>query len=311
MKKVFALLTALVLVLSLAACGDGTQSETQSPNSSSDTDTPAAESGSLIVYTSLPESVSGTISNCTAFQEYFADYTTANEGDVLDAYKNTEGGMTRFDVISSVLIVNTDLIGDIEINGYADLLNPELKGHIAMADPTKASSAFEHLVNMLEDMGDGSADNGWDYVEQFCQQLDGKLLSGSSAVYKGVADGEYVVGLTSEGSAANVIAAGADKVKIVYMEEGVIFRGDGAYIIKGCPNEANAQKFLDFCTSYETQLMCQNELCMRSVREDVTGSPILADLSEINVRTDDLQTVIDSKEAWLEQFTNLYIDLQG
>ncbi len=354
MKKLFALLTALALVLSLAACSGNTQTETQSSDSTGSTETPAAESGSLIVYTSMPESVtdaltaafeeetgitvelitagggellsriaseaenpqgdvmlSGTISNCTDFQEYFADYTTANEGDVLDDYKNTEGGMTRFDVISSVLIVNTDLIGDIEINGYADLLNPELKGHIAMADPTKASSAFEHLVNMLEDMGDGSADDGWDYVEQFCEQLDGKLLSGSSAVYKGVADGEYIVGLTSEGSAANVIAAGADNVKIVYMEEGVIFRGDGVYIIKGCPNEANAQTFLDFCTSYETQLMCQNELCMRSVRKDVTGSPILADLSEINVRTDDLQTVIDSKEAWLEQFSELYIDLQG
>lgn len=350
MKKLLSLLAALALALSLTACG-GTSGAADASEASSSGD---SGSDSLIVYTSLPESVvdplmaafkeetgitvdvitagggellarivnesenpqgdvmlSGTISNCTDFQDYFADYITANEDDVLDDYKNTEGGMTRFDVIASVLIVNKDLIGDTEINGYADLLNPELKGHIAMADPSKSSSAFEHLVNMLEDMGDGSAEDGWDYVEQFCAQLDGKLLDSSSAVYKGVADGEYIVGLTSEGSAANVIAAGADNVEIVYMEEGVIFRGDGAYIIKGCPNEANAQKFLDFCTSYDTQLLCQNELCMRSVRGDVTGSPILADLSAINVRTDDLQTVIDNKSAWVSQFSDTYIDLQG
>lgn len=348
MKKLVSVLLTALLLLSLTACGGSTSEPEQN------TDNAPAESDSLTVYTSLPESVvdplmaafqeqsgvtvdiitagggellarianesenpqgdvmlSGTISNCTGFQEYFADYTTVNEGDVLDAYKNTEGGMTRFDVISSVLIVNKDLIGDIEVKGYADLLQPELKGHIAMADPAKASSAFEHLVNMLEDMGDGNAEDGWDYVEQFCAQLDGKLLDSSSAVYKGVADGEYIVGLTSEGSAANVIAAGADNVEIVYMEEGVIFRGDGAYIIKGCPNEANAQAFLDFCTSYETQLMCQNELCMRSVRGDVTGSPILADLDTIHVRTDDLQTVIDNKSAWVTQFSDTYIDLQG
>ncbi len=353
MKKLFSLALTFALTLSLAACGgnNGAQSNAQ-PGSQNNS--PASGGSSLIVYTSLPESVvdplmaafkeetgitvdiitagggellsrivnesenpqgdvmlSGTISNCTGFQDYFLDYTTANEGDVLDAYKNTEGSMTRFDVISSVLLINKDLIGGVKVTGYADLLQPELKGKIAMADPAKASSAFEHLVNMLEDMGDGSADNGWDYVEQFCAQLDGKLLDSSSAVYKGVADGEYVVGLTSEGSAANVIAAGADNVEIVYMEEGVIFRGDGAYIIKGCPNEENAKTFLDFCTSYETQLLCQNQLCMRSVRGDVTGSPILVDLDQINVRTDDLQNVIDNKKDWVSRFSDLYIDLQG
>ena len=254
--------------------------------------------------------LSGTISNVTGFQDYFAEYVTSNEDGVLDAYKNVEGKLTRFDVIGSVIIVNTDLIGDIEVTGYADLLKPELKGKIAMADPAKASSAFEHLVNMLEDMGDGNADDGWDYVKSFCGQLDGRLLSSSSAVYKGVAEGEFTVGLTSEGSAANAIAAGATNLKIVYMAEGVIFRGDGVYIIKDCKHEEAAQAFLEFCTTYETQLMCQNELYMRSVRADVSGSQVLADLSDINVREDDLQTVIDRKNEWIEQFSDTYINLQ-
>ena len=41
-------------------------------------------------------------------------------------------------------------------------------------------------------------------------------------------------------------SAGAP-VKTVYMSEGVIFRGDGVYIIKGCPR-SNAQKFVDWLT---------------------------------------------------------------
>ena len=36
--------------------------------------------------------------------------------------------------------------------GYADLLQPELKGKIAMGDPTASSSAFAELTNMLLDM---------------------------------------------------------------------------------------------------------------------------------------------------------------
>ena len=116
-------------------------------------------------------------------------------------------------------------------------------GKIAFADPAASSSSFEHLVNMLYAMGEGNPENGWEYVRQFCQQLDGKLLGGSSAVYKGVADGEYTVGLTFEQGSAQYVGAGAP-VKTIYMEEGVIFRGDGAYIIKRLPKmRKNAQIF--------------------------------------------------------------------
>ena len=53
------------------------------------------------------------------------------------------------------------------------------------------------------------------------------------------------------------MGAGAP-VKTVYMSEGVIFRGDGVYIIKGCPNESNAQKFVDWLTSKDVQEFMNN-----------------------------------------------------
>ena len=121
---------------------------------------------------------------------------------------------------------------------------------------------------MLYAMGGGNPDNGWDYVKQFCAQLDGKLLGGSSAVYKGVADGEYTVGLTFEQGSAQYVGAGAP-VKTVYMSEGVIFRGDGVYIIKGCPNESNAQKFVDWLTSKDVQEFMNNTQYRRTIRKDV------------------------------------------
>ncbi len=39
------------------------------------------------------------------------------------------------------------------IEGYSDLLKPELKGKIATADPANSSSAFAQLTNMLQAMG--------------------------------------------------------------------------------------------------------------------------------------------------------------
>ena len=91
---------------------------------------------------------SGTIGTVKNSSQYFQDYTCVNEDAFYDEYKNVEGNLTRFDCVPSVIMINTDLIGDIEINGYADLLNPALKGKIVFADPQASSSSFEHLVNI-------------------------------------------------------------------------------------------------------------------------------------------------------------------
>ena len=39
-------------------------------------------------------------------------------------------------------------------------------------------------------MGTDGQPNGWDYVREFCKQLPNGCVNSSSAVYKGVADGE-------------------------------------------------------------------------------------------------------------------------
>lgn len=75
-----------------------------------------------------------------------------------------------------------------------------------MCDPATSSSAYEHLINMLYAMGDGEPEQGWDYVEDFCRNLDGILLGGSGEVYQGVAQGKYAVGLTFEEAAAHYVA---------------------------------------------------------------------------------------------------------
>ena len=248
---------------------------------------------------------SGTIGTVKQNSEYFAEYVTPNEDAFYDDYKNVEGNLTRFDTVPSVIMVNTDLIGDIEINGYEDLLNPELKGKIAFADPAASSSSFEHLVNMLYAMGGGNPENGWDYVTKLCEQLDGKLLSGSSAVYKGVADGEYVVGLTFEQGSAQYVAAGSP-VKTVYMEEGVIFRGDGVYIIKNCPNEANAQKFIDWLTTQEVQEFMNNTQFRRTIRSDVPAGDAMEPMENIKVIKDDEADTAAHKAEWLDQFKDIF-----
>ncbi|WP_263770716.1 ABC transporter substrate-binding protein [Propionivibrio soli] len=247
----------------------------------------------------------GSMSTLEPSRKFFETYRTPEESGFFDNLKNTDGRVTAFTQIPSVIMVNTKLIGNIKVEGYQDVLNPALKGKIAFADPSKSSSSFEHLINMLYAMGKGDPDKGWSYVEALAKNLDGKLLSGSSAVYKGVADGEYTVGLTFEEGAATYVKSKAP-VKIVYMNEGVISQTDGSAIIKGAKNLENAKKFIDFLSSKETQTMIATQLNRRSVRKDAPATDGLAPMASIKLIKGNDEVVNKSKRLWLEKFKDIY-----
>ena len=251
----------------------------------------------------------GSLSTMKPKAALFEEYRSVNEDHVQKAFKNEEGSITRFTDIPSVIMINTNLIGDVKVEGYEDLLNPALKGRIAFADPSKSSSSYEHLINMLYAMGNGDPDKGWDYVTKLAKNLDGKLLSGSSAVYKGVADGEYAVGLTFEEGGAKYVADGAP-VKLVYMKEGVISKPDGIYIIKNAKHMENAKKFIDFITSKEAQTLITQKLHRRSVRDDVAAPVGLLPKAEINSINDEEEVVNKNKKAWLDKFKDIFTSVQ-
>lgn len=171
----------------------------------------------------------------------------------------------------NAFILNNALMKDVgvSVDSWASLLDPALKGQIAFADPSAAGSALEEVINMLAAMStDGTLDGGWAYVEKFIDNLDGKIASGSSSVYKSVVAGEYAVGLTNEDKVINYIQQGAD-VSVAYAKEGITLRTSNIAMIRGGANGFNAQKFIDFVTSKECQTAMEKELCVRPARVDV------------------------------------------
>ena len=247
----------------------------------------------------------GSLSTTSPKRELFEAYISCNEDMVRDEFKNREGNMSRFTDIPSVIMVNTNLIGDVKVEGYEDLLQPELKGRIAMCDPATSSSAYEHLINMLYAMGDGEPEQGWDYVEDFCRNLDGILLGGSGEVYQGVAQGKYAVGLTFEEAAAHYVAD-RGPVKLVYMKEGVISTPDSVCIVRGSRHVEEARDFVDFVTGKDAQTVISMRLDRRSVRKDVEEPSYLPDKEDIHIIYSREEEVNSRKGTWLEHFASIY-----
>ena len=213
------------------------------------------------------------------------EYVSSEDGNMLEAFRNTTGYFTPAFADPTVMIVNKDLKGDMKIDGFEDLLNPELKGKIAFGDPVNSSSAFHSLLAMLYGMGkdgDPLSDQAWDYVDQFIANLDGKMCNSSSQVYKGVAEGEYVVGLTWEDPAANYVKEGA-AVEVVFPEEGAIFPGESVQILKDCKHPENAKKFVDYMLSEKIQNAVGSNLTVRPLRKDAKLADYMTPQSEIKL----------------------------
>lgn len=252
----------------------------------------------------------GSKAQALGYADLFEEYVSKNDADMLDEHKNTSGFLTPYIADGSVILVNTDLIGDIEINGYEDLLNPALKGKIAAADPASSSSAFAQLTNMLLAMGgDYTSDAGWDYVAKLVENLDGKVASGSGAVHKGVADGEYVVGLTYEDPSASYVRDGAP-VKIIYPKEGTVFLDAGVEIVKGSKNLENAKKFVDFIISKDAQDAFGTELTNRPLRKDVELGDYMTPMEDINIILEDEDYVKDNRDELIEKYIDVFTSVQ-
>ncbi|MDR2772110.1 MAG: ABC transporter substrate-binding protein [Elusimicrobiota bacterium] len=234
------------------------------------------------------------------------EYVSANDKDLPVQYQNVTKKITTYCLDGSVILVNTDLIGNIKVEGYMDLLNPALKGKIAMGDPSNSSSAFAHLTNMLLDIGKNyTSAAGWDYVKALLIQVNGKILNSSSAVHKGVAGGEYTVGITYEDPSAAYVRDGAP-VKIVYMKEGVVFLYPGSAIVKGAKNLDNAKKFIDFITSKTAQDIIGTKLTVRPVRADATLGSYMKPMNEITILSEDYDYVQKHKNEIVEQYKKIF-----
>ncbi len=268
------------------------------------------------------------------FEEYVAEgYDKIPEGYRTHVEKYPF--FTHYGLSGSNLLVNVNLEKEMiengeldgEIKGYADLLNPALKGKIAMGDAAGSSSALAQLTNMLlvmnpdakkdgldGELAFGPDAKGWEYVEKFMLNLDGKILGSSSALYKGTEAGEYVVAATYEDPSIALLTDGSQNVRVVYPEEGAVWLPAASAIVKDAKNLDNAKSFIDFLVSEDGQKQIA-KLTYRPVRDDIVHeNEFMQPFSDINVAFEDIEYVSnhrsDIQAKFKDMLTNLGIDTE-
>lgn len=251
-------------------------------------------------------------SDGTTYHDVLQPYTPTivDELSKVDPY----GYYSFFDIQYMALVVNKDLEAELglEINSYADLLNPALKGKIIQADPAASSSAYRQFHTMLALMGDEFGDDkSWEYLDALIENCDGVITTSSSQVFKDVIAGEYVVGLTYENIVEMQITKnGADNIRLVYPTEGNTACASGAGMVAGCPHYEAAAAYMDFCASADYQLARSDENCARGTNNTIKYGNYPDD-SELGLVEIDWEWLGSQKEALLEKWADHWDELAG
>ncbi len=117
--------------------------------------------------------------------------------------------------ISSACVIVKRKDNDIEINGYEDIVKPELKGVVGMADPSIAAPAYPCVAGLFHQLGEDKAKN------LFSQAFDNglRIFRTNGPTGRALQSGEIEVALLTSQQAYTFVEQGAD-FDIIWPESG-------------------------------------------------------------------------------------------
>ena len=207
------------------------------------------------------------------YASIFENYVSSHDSELPEEYQSNNG-FYNYDHLSSVVFcVNTDL-------------EAELYGN--------------------------DSDEAWAQIEGMLQ--NGLIVVGSSsACFKSVQQGEYVVGLTYEDGASTLLKDGATNIKMVYPSEGSSAFAFAAAIVKNAPHMDAAKAMIEWLQSAEGQSYRANYVgTVRFTNENVmVEQSWLPESDTINWVTRDIDWLIANKTAMLDKWSELYSQYNG
>jgi iron(III) transport system substrate-binding protein len=146
---------------------------------------------------------------------------------------------------------NTDLLAANNLpepKCWADLVKPEFKGHVQMANPNSSGTAYTTLASMVQIFGE---DEGFGFMKGLHANINQYTKSGSAPI-KAAGRGESTVGIVFMHDAVAQAVAGFP-ITVVAPCEGTGYEIGSMSIIKGARNMDEAKAFYDWALSAEAQ----------------------------------------------------------
>lgn len=172
-------------------------------------------------------------------------YDSPSAADIAPEYTDPQGLWTGVGVRARVLAIGQPP-PDFAVKGLQDLLDPRLKGKIAMSRPT-AGATGAHIAALYVVWG---PDKARDYFRKLHANRVA-LLGGNAEVADQVGAGSYLAGLTDSDDVTNAASNGGKLTAVVPDQngDGTLAMPTTVALVKGATNPAAARKLIDFLLS--------------------------------------------------------------
>lgn len=190
---------------------------------------------------------------------------------------------------------------------WNDLLKPEYKGHVQMANPNSSGTAYTTLATMVQLFGE---EGGFDFMKGLHANINQYTKSGSAPI-RAAGRGETTIGIVFMHDAVAQAVSGFP-IKVVAPCEGTGYEIGSMSIIEGARNLDEAKQFYDWALSAEAQnLALQVNAFQVPSNVAAETSPSAPDLSSIKLIDYDFKLYGSSDERkrllqkWDEEVSTL------
>ena len=175
---------------------------------------------------------------------------------------------------------------------WKDLLKPEYKGHVQMANPNSSGTAYTTLATIVQLFGE---DEGFEFMKGLHKNINQYTKSGSAPI-KAAARGENTIGIVFMHDAVKQAVSGFP-IKVVAPCEGTGYEIGSMSIIKDARNLESAKKFYDWALGADVQSRALEVKAYQvPSNKGAKTSPKAPDLASIKLIDYDFKTYGSSDE---------------
>ncbi len=226
-------------------------------------------------------------------------YKSTQADNIVSFLKDKDDYYYAARLINMIIAYNTDNVKKIPTS-YRDLLNPEYKGKIIMADPSYSGAALYTVVTLAQ-----TEEFGWDYFVRLYEN-EMQIVKGNTSLNQAIADGELDMGITIDFMVRDLKDKNPETpIDYIFPEEGVVLVPSPIAITKDCQNLPAAKVFVDFILSKEGQefLSAQG---ITPVRLDVIPPSGVPTITQMKVIPSNPEEILIIKEDSENIFTDIF-----
>ncbi|HPH96694.1 MAG TPA: ABC transporter substrate-binding protein [Anaerolineaceae bacterium] len=181
-------------------------------------------------------------------------YVSPNAAVIKDSIKDKDGYWTGIYVGAFGFCSNKDVLASLGLdvpNSWDDLLDPKLKGQIAMAHPATSGTAFTAFWTVVT-LNGGDIDKAFEYFKKLNNNILQYTKTGS-APGPMAGRGEIAIALIFSHDCVKFQKEGMTSLVTSFPAEGTGYEVGGVGIVKGAKNIDAAKKWVDWVLTAKVQ----------------------------------------------------------